>query len=427
MIRALIASAAARLAIAAAPRETRASLASTETAIVTPEQLLEFLNGHASDAGETVTIDSAMRVGAVYRSVQIISGAVCRLPVLVKQQVSDREYRLLPDHPVARLMNRKPNKFMNGLELRRLLMVHLLFRGNAYFVRVEVAGRLVGLLPLHPDRVTLRPQPDMTIRYDYTTKDGRQVEYRASQVVHFRGMSIDGVRGLSVLGYAREAIGLSLASQRHGAQSFRNGAKIGSILKTNPELSPEARANYEAALREFNSPERAHSTLILEDGESFERVGMTHADAQFVEMRGMSRVEIAMYFGVPPHMLGDQEKQTSYGSGIEHQAVGFVTWTIGDWIAAIEAALTCDLIDQEREPDVTVELDRRELLRLDSKARWQGHTSALQWGVKSPDEVRWEEGMNPRPDGDGGTFYPPPNMTRSETSQSQEEDDAERR
>ncbi|WP_423208818.1 phage portal protein [Paracoccus yeei] len=136
----------------------------------------------------------------------------------------------------------------------------------------------------------------------------------------------------------------------------------------------------------------------------------TAEDAQWIESRKFTRADIAMFFGVPPHMIGDTEKSTSWGTGIEQQSIGFVAYTLEDHLTTWEETIARDLIDPTR-TDLYARFNRAALVKGDIKARWEAYVKGLQWGVWSPNEIRTLEDENPREGGD--VYYPPPNMTAS--------------
>src|SRR5690606_503097 len=82
------------------------------TLIVSPEQLEQALRfGAVSASGEAVTPDRALAVAAAYGCVRIISGAVATLPLHIKRRVDDRIREDASDHPVWKLLRRKPNRW----------------------------------------------------------------------------------------------------------------------------------------------------------------------------------------------------------------------------------------------------------------------------------------------------------------------------
>lgn len=375
--------------------------------IATSQQLEEALrSGAVTGAGTTVTPNSAMRVAAVYACVRIISGAVATLPLHIKRRVDERTRQDASDTPIWKVLRRRPNRWQTPSQFRRMLQAHLLLRGNAYAMIVRSRGNMQELIPLHPDRVEVKQVDDLGLEYIYTRQDGRRILLAQTEVFHLVGLTLDGVHGVSAISYARETIGLSLAMEDHGAATFRNGARVSGVLKHPNKLGPEAVANLKAGLEEFRSGgEQEGKNLILEEGMDYARIAMTAEDAQWLEARKFSRTDIAMFFGVPPHMIGDTEKSTSWGTGIEQQSIGFVAYTLEDHLTMWEEAINRDLIGAEEQ--LYARFNRAALVKGDIKARWEAYVKGLQWGVYSPNEIRALEDQNPRDGGD--VFYPPPN------------------
>ncbi len=366
-----------------------------------------------SHVGAVVNDTTAMRVGAVFACIRIRSGVVANLPLQIKRRVDERTRENATDHALWRIFTRRPNKWQTPSQFKRMMQVHLLLRGNAYSLIVRgVGGRVLGLVPLHPDRVSVEQCDDWTLEYTYQTKTGRQVKLEQKEVLHLVGLSIDGVRGLSVIGYARETIGLSLEMERHGAVTFRNGARPSGVLKHPGQVGPEGKEFLKESLDDYRSGgSQEAKVLILEEGVSFEQMSLSAEDVQWMESRKFTRSDIAMFFGVPPHMIGDTEKSTSWGSGLEQQTQGFLTFSVEDDLTTWEEGINLSLLDETSDPHLYARFKRQALVRGDIKTRREYYQSMLQWGVLSPNEVRRMEDENPRIDGD--IYYPPPNMTAS--------------
>lgn len=378
--------------------------------IRTAQELEEALRaGTVSASGAAVTPITALKVAAVYACVRIISGAVATLPLDVKRRVDERTREDASDNDLWSLLRRRPNSWQTPSQFRRMMQAHLLLRGNAYAMKVLSRGRVIGLIPLHPDRVECTQGDDLALKYVYTRKNGARVTLSQPEVMHLVGMTLDGVTGVSVIRYARETIGLSIAMEQHGAATFRNGARVSAALSHPGKLGQEGVDNLRASLEHFRAEgENEGKALILEEGMTYTPMAMTAEDAQWIESRKLTRADIAMFFGVPPHMIGDTEKSTSWGSGIEQQTQGFVAYTLEDHLTTWEETIWRDLVPAS-DPNLYARFNRAALVKGDLKARWEAHVKSLQWGVQSPDEIRALEDMNPRPDGRGGEFYDPPN------------------
>jgi HK97 family phage portal protein len=394
---------------AASPRVEPRAMSDGGIVINSPDQLAEYLSGGAqSISGERVTANTAMKIAAVYACVRIIAGAVATLPLHIKRRVDERTREDASDAELWKVIRRRPNKWQKPNQFRRMMQAHVLLRGNAYamIVKTAVTKEVQALLPLHPDRVLPRQRADMAMEYVWTRPDGRQVVLQQDQVFHLFGLSLDGITGVTPITYARETMGLSLAMERHGAKTFKNGAVVGHVLSHPGKLGLEGISNLKASLESYRSGgENEGGDLVLEEDMKVEKLGMSSADAQWVESRKLSRTDIFMFFGLPPHMAGDTEKSTSWGTGIETQQQGFLAFTLEDHLVMWEEGITVDLTPEGS--DLYAKFNRSALVKADTKTRWEAHVKALQWGVSSPNEIRTLEDQNPREGGD--IYYPPPN------------------
>ncbi len=387
----------------------RAAITGVTQTITTPAELEAFLLGGGS--ARAVSQEAAMRVAAVFASARIISGTVSTLPLSIKRRVDHRTREDASDHSLWRVLRRRPNAYMKPAAFRRMLQNRVLFRGNAYGLIVRGSlGDVISILPLDSDRTTPRQLDTMEIVYEYRRKDGGLIVYPQKDIFHLMGLTHDGITGVSVLSYARHAIGLSIDTETHGRALFANGARPGSALETDGALSDEAIERLTNSLENYMGAENAHKTMVLEQGLKFKPITMTMEDAQFIETRKFSRTDIAMFFGVPPHMIGDTEKSDGSGKNLEERSRSFVQYTLEDWLTAWEDAINTDLIDFDRDPDLFARFNRNALLRGDLAARQKFYQSMLQWGVLNPNEVRALEDTNPREGGDD--YLPPPNMTK---------------
>ncbi len=387
--------------------------------IVTSDQLEEALrSGNVSASGVVVTPDRALRVGAVFACWRLISGSVANLPLDIKRRVSDNVREDASDSDLWQLIRRKPNRWMKPAQFRKMLTGHVLLRGNAYALKVRSRGKVIELIPLDPSRMVVEQfEDDLSLVYTYTKRNGTKIALPQEEVFHLYNLTLNGVDGVTPLTYARETVGASLAMEEHGATTFKNGARLSGKFSHPKTIGAEAMENLRASLEAFRAGgEREGKDIILEEGMTYERLAMTAEDAQWIESRKFTRSDIAMFFGVPPHMIGDTEKSTSWGSGIEQQSIGFVTYTLEDYLTMWEEAINGELVD-EKDTKIYAKFNRAALLRGDTSARFEAYVKALQWGIYSPDEVRALEDMNPRGDGKGGEYYDPPNTAGGQPDQ----------
>lgn len=370
-------------------------------------EVAEFLRGGAiSASGAVVNWDGAMRVAAAWRCTHIIAGICGNLPIDVYRRVNERERAPAVGHPLRQLLTERPNGWQTSSEFRKMLTAHAVLKGDGFGLKIMSRGRILEIWPMHPDRVEVTQNPDMSLSYHYTRKDGQRIQLAQADVLHLRGLTLDGIRGIGVIRHAREALGLSLQTELSAARLFKNGTLAGGILTSPSNLSDAAYRRLKESIEEENAgAENAGKFMILEEGLKLDDGLMSAQDAQFLESRKFSRSDVAMFFGVPPFMIGDTEKSTSWGSGLEQQGTGFVQYTGLDWFTMWEDALKRDcLTDQDRAAGVFIKIDPRGLMRGDFKTRTDGYSKALGAGGSpawmTQNEVRALEDLPPIKGGD---------------------------
>lgn len=377
-------------------------------------ELAAFLRSDQASVGPR----AAMTNAALFRCITLISGAIATTPFRVEATDDGVTYRPATDHPARRLLQIAPNRWQSASQFRRMCQAHLLLRGNAYSEIVRVQGRIVELRPFMPDHVEVRQAIDGLLVYRVAESGGVR-EIRAADMLHLRGISLDGIIGLSPLEYARSTVGIGLASARHAEALNRNAHKINAVLEADETLSQAGIENVRASLEEYRGADNAGKMLILDSGLKYRAIGISQADAQFIETQGLTRLEIAMFYGVPPSMIGDNTgADSNWGTGLEEKSRGFATYTLNDWF--VEWQDTAHRALCEGRPELRVRASVEELTRADTKSQTERTVRLVQFGIMSPDEARAEMGRPPRQDGDGGRFYPPPNQAGTESNKRQE-------
>lgn len=374
--------------------------------------LIRSTGGGASASGVNVTPETAMRCATVFACVRVLAESVGQLPLIVYRRQKGGGKTRASGHPLYPLLHDAPNEYQTSLEFREMMMGHLALRGNAYaIVTRSTAGEVLGLYPMHPDSVEVNQLSDWSLAYTVRRASGGGTDtYPQREVLHLKGMTADGIMGLSPIAYAREAIGLAIATEQHGSRLFRNGARPGGVLKHPGKLSEEASKRLVASWQEAHTGENAFKAALLEEGMDWTQLGMTSEDSQFLETRKFQRSEIAGLFRVPAHKINDLDRATF--TNIEHQGLEFVTDTLLPWLRRWEQAIQRLFTPVDR-PWCYAEFLVDGLLRGDMASRYAAYATGIQNGILSPDEVRDRENMNPRTDGLGGEYWIPANMARA--------------
>ena len=341
-----------------------------------------------------VSPDSALRLAAVYACVRILAETMASLPLVVYQRRADGGKDKVTDHWLYRLMAKRPNRFQNPFEWREMLQGHLALRGNAFNqIITNPRGEIIELMPIHPDRVKIELLPSGEYRYRVTDRSGTEVILPRGEVWHLRGLSSDGLMGMSPIELARENLGMALAAQDYGARFFANDAKPtgGWIEFPGTFKDNEAKKVFRESYQQAQSGANRGKVLVLENGMKFHEVGVTNKDAQFLELRKFQITDIARLFRVPPHMIADLERATF--SNIEQQSLEFVMHTMTPWAERWEASIESELLLEG--DDIEIEFDFANLMRGDAASRSTYYQSGIQNGWLTRNEARIAENLNP--------------------------------
>ncbi|WP_434619223.1 phage portal protein [Azospirillum sp. B2RO_4] len=369
-----------------------------------PSDLFVSLMGGAPVAsGVRVSDTTAMRVSAVYSCVRVIAEDGAKLKPQVWREKPDGSREPATDHPLHAIL-RRPNRHMTPVSLLLAMFSAWGFRGNAIAVILrDRFGNATGLWPVHPGSVTIYEAMDGRLFYAIsrrTTLENAMLRNVPPMVpdydvLHVRGMTFDGIVGLSPLAQLREAIGIAIAGEELSGKLMANGAQPGGVLKHPKALTKDVADRLRDSWRgRYAGSGNAGTTVILEEGMEFQALGMTSVDAQFLEQRKLTIEEIARGFRVPLHMIGMLDRMTN--NNVEALTRTYYDQTLMPMLEAFEAEF-------ERAfnlPDgVYVEFDVRRLLRADFKTRQEGNRTMFQSGALMPNEWRIDEGYNPSPAG----------------------------
>lgn len=336
----------------------------------------------------TVTPATAEGISAVYACVSAISETIGSLPLAVYRK-TDAGREKAPDHALYRVLHDMPNDRQSALEFREQMTAHMLLRGNAYARIVRGGdGQVRQLIPLHPDRVRVLELENGRIGFEVTTGD-KVERLTQDEVFHLRHRSDDGVVGVSPIARAKGVLELAAAEHQHGTDTFTNGSKLLGVLKAPGRLNATQRQSIATAWQSF----KAGGTPVLDDGLDYAPVSMTLEDAEWIEARKFSVIEVARLFRVPPVIIQSMES-ANYSNSVE-LARQFVTLCLRRHLVAWEQAIHRQLLTEAGRRTYFVEHGVEGLLRGDSTTRASFYQSAIQNGWMEVNEVRRLENLPP--------------------------------
>ena len=348
-----------------------------------------------SASGETVTIERALGVPAVWGAVNFLSDTIASLPLKVYQRTENGN-EVLSGDPLLRLLHDAPNPEETSYDWRKGMLQDTLTIGRSFtFIERAPSGRVLNLWPIDPTIVSVNKRDGRTI---YTVKASTfsgvsEATYSAEEIIDLPFMlKSDRVGHYSPIYMLRNAIGLSIALESYASRFFANGG-VPPLQLVGPFNSPEgaARASADVARAIKQARGANRNVLPLPAGHELKSIGTDPEKSQMIEARRMQIEEVARVYNLPPSFLHDLTRATF--SNHEQAALSLTKHTIGPWLQRIEQELNLKLFDADGKRFVKFSIDG--LLRGDFAARMSAHATAITHAIRSPDEVRALEDLPP--------------------------------
>ncbi|MBT0906964.1 phage portal protein [Streptococcus parasanguinis] len=361
-------------------------------------------------SGKNVNEMTALQTTAVYACVRILAEAIASLPIHVYRHTDEGKEQDV-NHQLYYLLHDEPNPDMTSFVFRETLMSHLLIWGNAYAQIIrDGRGQVLALYPLLPDRVSVKRDDKGELYYVYQRseednpnfKNKGNIILKNSEVLHVPGLGFDGLIGYSPIAMAKNAVGMTLATEEYGASFFANGANPGGVLE-HPGILKDPSKVRESWNQVYQGTNNSHKVAVLEEGMSYKTIGIPPNEAQFLETRKFQINEIARLYRIPPHMVGDLEKSSF--SNIEQQSLEFVKYTLDPWVVRFEQAFQKALLLPDEKKNYFIKFNVDGLLRGDYQSRMNGYAIGRQNGWLSTNDIRRLEDMNPLSKEEGGDLY----------------------
>jgi HK97 family phage portal protein len=343
-----------------------------------------------------VSADVAMRVAVVYACTTVICETLATVPLHMYEREGEDGKRRARAHALEETLHDQPNRYQTAVDFREMMTAFAVNRGRGIAEQVtgpsvSVPGqptmRRIELKPLHPDLVSRHVTPDGVVTYHYQDPIQRRERILLAEELFI----VSGRFGRSVLDYARASFGVQLDAEAYLSSLLKRGARPSGALMHPKLLSDTSRKNLRKALDSYAlGGDNEGRPLMLEEGMTWQEIGLKNNDLEFVALRQFSVAEGCRFYRVPLHKV--QELLRATNNNIERQSIDYVQDTILPWAVRWEQSIRRDLITR---PDrFFAEHNLEGLLRGDLKTRSEAYAIAIQWGWMTRNEVRQKENLN---------------------------------
>ena len=382
------------------------------------EVLQEIIDNQGSEID--AENEKALTASAVLCVVRVIADGLAQVPFKVlKPSKNGGRGEDAKDHPLYSLLRHSPNDWQTSYEFREQVAFHIVLTGDAFvYINRDARGQPLELYAYEPGSVTVTRSDDYTLSYRLQTGKRKTVDFidiPAENMWHIKGPSWNGWRGLNMTKIAREAIGLSVASERFGANVFKNGARPGGVLSTETNLTPDQRkALQEAWNTQQSGVGNAHKTAVLSNGLKWQTITSNANEAQWTEARKFQIEEICRVFRVQPVMVMAQDA-TSYNS-VEQLLLAHLTHTLMPWYERFEQSAYKSLLSKDdKKNGLYIKLDSRALLEASNTDRLAYYNAGRTGGWLTTNEIREKEDLPRSLDPKADELTPAANLFGTQT------------
>ncbi|MFP4365531.1 MAG: phage portal protein [Bacteroidales bacterium] len=351
-----------------------------------------FINqfGAKAPSGEVVNKYTALKLTAVYRCIATNAETVAGLPKMIIKE--ENKERMLND-PVFPLIHLQPNPLMTAFIFWETVMIHLQTDGNAYCpIKRNVLGYPVRIdLIEDPENVSIF-EIDGDLYYKYKAET-----YTSYDILHFKGLSMNGLKGRSPIRIAMDAIGLGLSGQSFGSDYFSKGLTQPGLIEMEQSMTdPEWQAFQQHWKESYVGAENTNNVPILEGGGKWKNLGIPLDQAQYISTREFTVEEICRIFNVPPPIAFDLRR--AHFSNIEHLDMQYAKYCIKGYAKRIEQECDIKLFPKAKWGKKGIKFSLEGLLRGDLRTRTQYYRTAVVTGWMTRQQVRSLENMPPGPE-----------------------------
>ena len=347
--------------------------------------------------------DSTLKESTYFKCIKILSESVAKMPINLKRSSEQGEEKA-KTHYLYDLLRNRPNEYMSAIDFWKAMEATRQHKGESFaLITRDYKSKITGLYPIDVTRLIVdnlglsksKKKNKILVEYDV---NGIQYNCLYSEVLHFKGFTMNGINSYSVKDTLSGLIDTNKKSLNYQRELFSNGLTNKVVVQMMSDIKDE---------KEIEKLQKRFSRLYSSNGRVFTMPGgynitplnLSLADSQFEQLKKLNAIDLGTAFGVPPYMLGFTEGYNN--NSLEQSSLSFLVDTLLVLITSIEQELNYKLLTQsERSQGYYFEFNQGVLLRVDSQTQADILTKYVAGGIKTSNEARILLGEKRLPDGD---------------------------
>lgn len=352
---------------------------------------MDFFPGFRNGSKTVVTANKALTIAAFFNGVDQLSNDIAKLPkaVYIKSGNHRRKYT---EHPLNYLISVQPNPMMSAYDFWKLVVVYIILKGNCYVLVNRDGNGVEESLVIQNDNDVKVVEDKVNNQLYYEIK-GKV--YTGADVLHFKGFSLDGKKGISVIKFAAYNLGVNLDAQEYQSDIYADRGLGYGVIEADKSIIPDNKKMISEAFTTKMSEKNKFKVPVLDEGLKYKPISITPAEAQFLETNKQAVIDICRWLNIAPHKIKDLNNGTY--SNIEVQNIEHVQDSVITWTSRIENELDRKMFSSGPGANEVeyVKFNEKVLLRGDSRARAEYLTKMIYSGVMTRNEARALEDLDP--------------------------------
>jgi HK97 family phage portal protein len=360
-------------------------------------------------------------------AINICSGAIADkvaiIPINIYKtvKVGEGAYKdVLKDDFRYKILHYEPNGYTTAYAFWHTMELNKQRYGNSYAVIHKFSEtKTISLELIHPSLLVDKPFFDKGIlKYTFSSDNGNRT-YDASQILHFKRESIDGIMGRDPYDVLHEEVKRTYLANKTITNYYENDGKSTKFLKTTATVGDIAKLD--KAVNKFRK--QTGGSYFDENNKLVS--GNIDNVVSFPELPGNGEIQessnnqnhdlynaviqdcnlkIAAHYRIPPHILNILQAQKN--SNVETLQLDFNVSTIQYSLRSNRQELEMKLLStDEKDNGYSIEYNTMAVVELDHEVRMRGYESLQKTAMMTPNEVREIEGMKPIPGGDSHYIF----------------------
>lgn len=345
-----------------------------------------FLGG----SGAAFTGKSAFTLSAFYNGVDQISNDIAKLPKGVYYKDGENRFPL-PTHPVNYLMSVAPNEMMTSFDFWKIIIIAMIYRGNAYvrIIRNAITGKQEQWLFIPDNEIDVFEQSNkLYYKYKGEIIDG-------ADMLHYKGFSFDGKIGVGIVRFAAKQLGIALNAQDYASVIYEDRGMGYGVIESEQDVTGDNKKAIEDGFVSKMMAKSPFKVPMLDSGMKYKSINISPAEAQLLETRKDVVIEVCRWLNLSPYKLKDLTNanySNMYQLSIEHVQDSLLPWSIRLEQETLRKAFTDD---EKRVKNMYIKFNEKFLLRGDLEARKNYYSAMVYAGIMTRNEARALEDMNP--------------------------------